>query len=93
MNWHTPFVWGQVEMAAVQAGKPRRPRDIMREAKKLNPTVFDTLTEQVVGRWIDKEAKQRGVSRWSKEALEQVAKGNSPGGETTRVGILVSNLD
>lgn len=89
MNWYTPFVWTQIVDATVRAGKPWRPRDIVTEARKLNPATFATLTEQVVGRWIDKEAKEEGISCWSEKTLKEVAKGNSPGGETTRTGILV----
>ncbi|KAJ7749535.1 hypothetical protein DFH07DRAFT_746668, partial [Mycena maculata] len=51
---------------------------------------FYKLTEQVVGGWIDKEAKARGVSKWKDSVLRNVekGKGNAPGGHTTRTGIL-----
>ncbi|KAF7328312.1 DDE superfamily endonuclease [Mycena sanguinolenta] len=45
------------------------------------------LTEQVIGRWIEEVA---GISRW-KESIRQkveLGRGNSPGGHTTRCGVL-----
>lgn len=89
-NWFNPFLWRQIELAARRAGRPWSPRVIMREAKKIDRKVFARLTEQVVGRWIDQEAKAQGVSKWKDVVLVQVAKGNAPRGENTRVGILVS---
>jgi hypothetical protein len=90
-NWQSPFLWSQIEVAAVRAGKPWSPRAITKEAQKLDRVIFARLTEQVVGRWIDADAKKRGVSKWTKEILDHVAKGNSPRGESTRAGILVSS--
>jgi hypothetical protein len=91
MNWFTPFVWAQIETAAVKAGKPWKPSAICREAKKLSPATFSGLTEQVVGRWIDSEAKAvHGTSKWSDSTLQRVVAGNAPGGQSTRAGILVN---
>ncbi|EKM78198.1 hypothetical protein AGABI1DRAFT_129327 [Agaricus bisporus var. burnettii JB137-S8] len=59
----------------------------MKEARTLNPAIFNNLREQVIGRWIDKEAQARGESRWLPGILEQV-KRNSPGGTISREGIL-----
>lgn len=90
MNWFQPLIWSQIETAAKNAGRPWRATEIAREAKKLNPMTFDTLTSQVVGRWIDKALRDRGgPSRWLSSVLEEVKKGNSPGGQNTRKGILV----
>ena len=91
-NWFNPFIWPQVVTATSRAGRPWKPSDIVREARKLNPGVFWKLTSQVVGRWIDKAAKKEGVSKWKDSVLHNVAwaKGNSPGGHSTRTGILVS---
>lgn len=89
MNWYTPFLWTQIEDAALCAGKPWSPREIVREAKRLNPKSFSRLTEQVLGRWIDGEAKAQGVSQWKESVLRRIERGNAPGGDTTRAGILV----
>ncbi|KAF7341462.1 hypothetical protein MVEN_01883500 [Mycena venus] len=50
---------------------------------------------EVVGRWIDPEAKAGGVSKWKDSILHNVAwaKGNSPGGQSTRTGILQPYAD
>jgi len=64
------------------------PRTILREVQKMDPISFERLTEQVIGWWIDSEAKSRGVSKWSALVLARVAKGNSPGGKSTRTGVL-----
>jgi hypothetical protein len=91
-NWFSPFLWSQIETAAEQAGKPWSPREITRRAKLLNKKAFEKLTEQVVGRWIDPEAKEEGISRWKDSVLANVERGNAPGGGNTRVGILVRLL-
>lgn len=88
-NWFSPFLWAHIEAAAVRAGKPWRPREILREAQLMHPTLFESLTEQVVGRWIDSDAKKRGVSRWKDSVLAHIKKGNSPRGESTQTGALV----
>lgn len=89
MNWFTPFLWTQIETATIRAGKPWSPRAIVKEAQKLNMKSFSRLTEQVVGRWIDAEAKACGVSQWKESVLLRIERGNAPGGDTTRAGILV----
>lgn len=90
INWLSPLLWDQIETAARRAGKPWSPLEIVKQAKRLNPGVFATLTPQVVGRWIDADARKCGTSRWSTKVLDRVKAGNSPGGQTTRMGILVS---
>jgi len=91
INWKSPFLWSQIEMAATRAGKPWKPHDIMVEAKRLDPVTFLRLTEQVIGRWIDREAQAEGISKWKNSVLADVEKGNAPGGQSTRTGILVSS--
>lgn len=88
-NWFSPLLWSQIETAAQQTGKPWSPREITRRAKLLNTKAFERLTEQVVGRWIDLDAKEQGISRWKDSVLANVDRGNAPGGNTTRIGVLV----
>jgi hypothetical protein len=65
----------------------------MREVKWINSTTFAALTEQVIGRWIDREAhKEKGIWKWKDSILAEVAHGNAPRGQSTRSGILVSVL-
>jgi hypothetical protein len=74
----------------VHAGKPWKPHDIVVQAKLIDPMAFLKLTEQVVGRWIDRVAQEEGISKWKDSVLAEVEKGNTPGGQSTRTGILVS---
>ena len=65
---------------------------ILKEAQKVDPKAFAHLTEQVIARWIDGEAKRRGVSRWAASVMAKVAAGNSPSGQSTRRGSLVRHF-
>jgi hypothetical protein len=89
INWKTPFLWSQIEMAALQAGTPWKPHDIAIQAKLLDPIAFASLTEQVVGRWIDRHAQAEGISKWKDTVLAGVENGNAPSGQSTRARILV----
>ncbi|KAF7366573.1 DDE superfamily endonuclease [Mycena sanguinolenta] len=87
VNWQTPMLWSQIEAAARRTLPPWSPRAILSELRKTNSKDFQRLKEQVIGRWIEQEA---GISRW-KESVRQKAelgKGNSPGGNITRCGVL-----
>lgn len=53
---------------------------------------FVTLTLQVVGWWIDSDVNKCGKSRWTKTVLDCINAGHSPGGQTTQMGILVSQI-
>jgi hypothetical protein len=89
-NWAHPLFWSQIDSAA-RRSFPWSPREIVTELHKQNYKDFHALTEQVIGRWIDPVAKQRGVSKRKDSVLENVelGKGNSPGGKSTHVGVLV----
>ncbi|KAJ7794834.1 hypothetical protein B0H14DRAFT_3556186 [Mycena olivaceomarginata] len=89
-NWFHPLLFSQVQAAASRVSKPWKPRAIMQELHRTNLKDFYRLTEQVVGRWIDSEARARGTSKWKDSVLQSVerGKGNAPGGHTTRCGVL-----
>ncbi len=78
-------------MAAKRAGCPWSSSAIAREARKIDSKVFATLTEQVVGWWIDPIAKAEGTSKWKDLVLVQVAKGNALGGKIQ--GLVVMTHD
>jgi hypothetical protein len=86
------MLWIQIENAARATGKPWSPRHIMQKLHLDNAKAFGTLTEQVIGRWMDCEAKKHGESKWKDSVLKNIAKGNAPGGHTTRSGLLVSGI-
>ncbi|KAJ6523241.1 hypothetical protein DFH09DRAFT_1330119 [Mycena vulgaris] len=90
-NWKNPLIWSQIETAALKAGHPWKPSEICRQAKLLAPHTFRQLTEQVVGRWIDTEAKKlHGINKWKDEVLAAIPSGAAPGGQSTRAGVLDS---
>lgn len=93
-NWFHPLSWSQIQSAATRAGRPWSPRAILKELRKSNLKDFYRLTEQVIGRWIDADARERGTSKWKDSVLRNVerGKGNAPGGQTTRCGVLVRPL-
>ncbi|KAJ7604624.1 hypothetical protein B0H17DRAFT_1120943 [Mycena rosella] len=89
-NWSHPLLWSQIETAARLSGKPWSQRAIMKALHRANLKTFHRLSEQVIGTWIDPEAKKRGVSKWKDSILKNVElrAGNAPGGQTTRCGVL-----
>ena len=76
-----------ISRAAVVVGPQMSPTAIVKELQKKDVMLFAKLTSQTVGAWIDRSGEK---PRWSDRTLERVEKGNSPGGLTTRVGVLVS---
>jgi hypothetical protein len=92
MNWSEPLLWDQIENAARKTGRPWSPRLIMKELHRDNYASFQRLTEQVIGRWIDPEAKAHGESKWKDSVLAHVEHGNSPGRKSTQTGILVGQI-
>ncbi|KAJ7869051.1 hypothetical protein B0H13DRAFT_2557989 [Mycena leptocephala] len=89
-NWFHPILFSQVQAAASRVSKPWKPRAILKELHRANLKDFSRLTEQVIGRWIDGDSRDRGTSKWKDSVIQNVArgKGNSPGGHTTRCGVL-----
>ncbi|KAJ7100368.1 hypothetical protein C8R44DRAFT_946758, partial [Mycena epipterygia] len=88
-NWQTPFLWSQIDSAARRSSRPWSPRAILADLQKSNIKDFCGLKEQVLGRWIEGSRKSR-TSRWRDTILRKVeaGKGNAPGGQTTRCGVL-----
>lgn len=88
-HWKAPWIWPTIaEVASRHLWSS--PHAIVHELQVRNPTVFENLTPQVLGRWI--EMRPDGTRGWKDSVLNQVKKGYSPGGESTRVGVLVSDL-
>ncbi|KAF8315739.1 uncharacterized protein EI90DRAFT_3021816 [Cantharellus anzutake] len=59
------------------------PTKIVQQAQRTSPSLFKKLTSQVIGRHI---VKGKG---WNDDALRKAAQRESPGGKTTRQGILL----
>ena len=64
--------------------------EIVRELKKIDPVVFAKLALQTLGAWIDISGES---PCWSDKTLARVERGNSPGGLTMRVGVLIKYPD
>ncbi|RDB20753.1 hypothetical protein Hypma_012086, partial [Hypsizygus marmoreus] len=85
-NWMSPMVWSMIDRAAQRVGHQMQPTMIVKELKRTDPVLFEALVPQTLGGWINRDG-DRPI--WSARTLERVAKGNKPGGITTRVGVLV----
>jgi hypothetical protein len=65
----------------------------LKQLQKSNSKDFHRLTEQVIGRWMDRDENNKRVSKWKDSVLENVAhRGNAPGGHNTQCRVLVSLL-
>lgn len=91
VNYFAPLLWCHIEAARKEAGYPWRPSAIAQIARKRNPALFSTLTEQLVGRWIDKDARATGKFKWSAAVEAKIKLGvSSPGmNHKGRMSILV----
>ncbi|KAM6490369.1 hypothetical protein JOM56_014133, partial [Amanita muscaria] len=87
-HWKNPLIWPHIEAAVARVGWPWSPREICKKAVNINPQMFQGLTEQVVGRWIDRESCEKGIFKWKDNVLKDVSSGHTPGGQSTQVGIL-----
>lgn len=85
-NWMSPLLWVHIKQAANNSLPQMSPTEICRELRKVDPVLFAGLHTQTLRRWIDSSGEQ---AVWSKRTLERVATGYSPGGMTTRIGVLV----
>ena len=53
-NWHTPFIWTQIEIAVCQVGWKMGASAIVTAAQKLDPVLFAGLRRTTVDSWIDR---------------------------------------
>ena len=90
VNWTAPFLWERILQAGKRAEPQMCPVDIVKDLnKRRDPIHFRGLTMQNIGRWIDRSGPK---PKWSAAVLKRAARGNCPGGMTTRVGILVGSF-
>lgn len=62
------------------------PSEIVWDLKCYDPVSFERLAPQTLGAWIDRSGDK---PQWSARTLAYVQKGYRPGGETTRIGVLI----
>lgn len=86
VNWTAPLLWEIINRVSKRHMPNMSPADIVRDLKKFDPVLFDRLAPQTLGGWIDRSGDK---ACWSARTLERVEKGHRPGGETTRIGVLI----
>ena len=89
INWKSPAYWPLIDQVVREwVGKPNL-TEIVWIIKSRN-TRYEHLTHQQLSDWQDKTQGDKFV--WSKQTLQDVAKGFLPGGDQTRHNIFVSFL-
>jgi hypothetical protein len=90
-NWHTPFIWRQIQLAAKRVGWRMSATEIVRDLQKHDPEVFAGLRRTTVNSWIDRSGDK---PCWTAALLAKVEQGNDPGhNKGGQCGILVSTCD
>jgi hypothetical protein len=88
-NWHTPFCWSQIKIAAKQVGWKMSASDIVRALRRMDPDTFAGISRTTVEGWIDRKGPK---PQWSDAVLKKAEQGNDPGhSKGGRRGILVCN--
>lgn len=75
-NWHTPFCWSQIQLAAKQVGWTMSSSEIVRVLQKRDPEVFAGLRRTTINSWIDRTGER---PRWTDKMMKKVEQGNDPG--------------
>ena len=90
-NWHTPFCWSQITLAAKRVGWKMSATAIAKELKRMDPVTFASIHFNTIDGWIDQSGNK---PQWKESILQRVEEGlgNSPGhNKGGRRGILVCN--
>ena len=86
-NWHTPFCWSQIKIAAKQVGWRMSASAIVHALNHMDRDTFAAISRTTVDSWIDRKGPK---PRWSDAVLKKVEQGNDPGhNKGGRRGILV----
>jgi hypothetical protein len=72
-NWHTPFCWSQIKIAAKQVGWKMSASAIVRALNRTDPETFAGISRTTVEAWIDRKGPK---PRWSDAVLKKVEQGN-----------------
>ena len=90
-NWHTPFCWSQIKIAAKKVGWKMSASAIVQALNRMDPNTFSDISHMTIEGWIDLKGPK---PRWSDAVLKKVEQGlgNDPGhSKGGRRGILVRN--
>lgn len=90
-NWHSPFLWRQIEAAA--RAERWNPSAMAKWLARRDPEVFGKISRETIRDWIDRSDKFN--PRWTDKALKMKEAGDhqsrlNKGG---KLGIFVSNRD
>lgn len=74
-NWHTPFLWSQITLAAKDhnVGRSMSSFLIVKVLQKKDPTTFSGIARSTVKGWIDRSGP---TPCWSEKALKLAEAGN-----------------
>jgi len=89
-NWHTPFVWKQIQRAVKHVGWKMSASAIVKTLQTWDPIVFKGLRNSTVNSWIDRSGSK---PKWTEALLHKVDQGNDPGhNKGGQRGVLVRRL-
>jgi hypothetical protein len=93
-NWFDPMIWRHIA-ATVEHRTVWSPQEILDDLRCRDQQLFKTLTRQVIGTWMARDANGKRQNRWSDQTLANIEKNLSrqPGGTVTRCGILAPYPD
>lgn len=89
-NWHTPLLWSQIKLAAVQVGWQMNAMDICRRLKQRDADTFAGISRSTVEGWIDRTGNK---PCWNEATLHMEEQGNEQGhSKGGRQSIFVSDF-
>lgn len=86
-NWHTPFCWSQIQLAAKQVGWRMSSSAMVSALRRMDPDTFAGISRTTIEAWIDRTGDK---PQWRNTVLQKVEQGNNPGHtKGGRRGVLV----
>jgi hypothetical protein len=86
-NWHTPFCWSQILLAAKKVGWQMSSSAMVGTLRRMDPETFAGISRTTIEAWIDRTGDK---PQWRNTVLQKVEQGNDPGhNKGGRRGVLV----
>jgi hypothetical protein len=86
-NWHTPFCWSQIQLAAKKVGWKMSSSAMVTALRRMDPDTFAGISRTTIEGWIDRTGDR---PQWRDAVLQKVEQGNDPGhNKGGRRGVLV----
>jgi hypothetical protein len=67
-NWHTPFCWSQIKIAAKQVGWRMSASAIVCALNRMDPDTFAGISRTTIDSWIDRKGPK---PQWSNAVLKK----------------------